>query len=113
METSVEFKLAELFCGPGGLGLGAVSASLSNAQKNYKIKPVWANDIDGAACGTYARNLHEGDAKNVVCSPIQEVILENIPKFDGLAFGFPCNDFIPAQLHCAPLAVKAESEDKA
>lgn len=88
------FKLAELFCGPGGLSLGLISASVKDrAGKNYAIKPVWANDIDEDSCRTYARNIHNGDGTNVVCAPVEAIDFEKVPSFDALAFGFPCNDF--------------------
>ena len=88
------FKLAELFCGPGGLALGAISATASNQTGEiYGIKPVWANDIDSSACRTYARNIHSGDMSAVPCGPVEKINLKELPKFDALAFGFPCNDF--------------------
>ena len=88
------FKLAELFCGPGGLSYGAMSAELNTADgSQYKIKPVWANDIDEDTCRTYASNIHNGVKTNVVCGPVEKVNFNKVPKFDVLAFGFPCNDF--------------------
>ena len=87
------FKLAELFCGPGGLSLGLVSAIANNSSREYKIKSVWANDIDEDSCKTYVRNIHNGDATNVVCAPVETIDFEKVPSFDVLAFGFPCNDF--------------------
>ena len=39
-----EFKLGELFCGPGGLALGAISARIDDPK--YKIVHKWANDYD-------------------------------------------------------------------
>ena len=94
MKKDRVFRLAELFCGPGGLSLGATSASVKDSQgRTYRIRPVWANDIDPDACRTYARNIHGGQQEKVVCAPIQSVNLKEIPAFDVLAFGFPCNDF--------------------
>jgi DNA (cytosine-5)-methyltransferase 1 len=93
MKKKIAFKLAELFCGPGGLGLGAISASAENDKVVYNVKSVWANDIDPGACKTYARNVHPGNPEAVVCAPIQDIDLSDIPTFDVLAFGFPCNDF--------------------
>lgn len=94
MKKEVKFKLAELFCGPGGLSFGAMSAVVSNPKgRTYKIKPVWANDIDEDTCETYARNIHKGDLTNVVCAPVETIDFEKVPAFDVLAFGFPCNDF--------------------
>ena len=33
----MEFKLGELFSGPGGLALGAFSASIKSNSKNFRI----------------------------------------------------------------------------
>ncbi len=87
------FTLAELFCGPGGLALGASKASVTAKGKNYRVKPIWANDIDPNACRTYARNIHPTDSEAVVCGPVQKINFKKVPPFDCLAFGFPCNDF--------------------
>jgi DNA (cytosine-5)-methyltransferase 1 len=94
MRKNINFKLAELFCGPGGLSLGLISVSVNDASgKNYAIKSVWANDIDEDSCRTYARNIHNGERANVICAPVETIDFEKVPSFDVLAFGFPCNDF--------------------
>jgi DNA (cytosine-5)-methyltransferase 1 len=87
----MEFKMAEIFCGPGGLALGAMKAS--KQSEHHKIIPVWANDIDSFTCETYANNIHNGDQSKVYCSPVQHLDFQKLPHFDGLSFGFPCNDF--------------------
>lgn len=88
------FKLAELFSGPGGLALGAISSSVKDKNGNYYgIKSVWANDIDQNSCNTYTRNIHNGKKGHAMCAPVEEVDFEKVPQFDALAFGFPCNDF--------------------
>ncbi len=84
------YKMAELFCGPGGLGLGALEASKS--FDNLNIKPIWANDIHEDTCKTYAENIHDEDGV-VYCCPVEEIDFSEVPSFDGLSFGFPCNDF--------------------
>ena len=92
-KKQIKFKLAELFSGPGGLALGAIRSFAENKDTIYGIEPVWSNDYDADTCKTYARNIHNGNEKNVVCSPVQDIDFEKVPKFDVLAFGFPCNDF--------------------
>lgn len=88
------FDFAELFCGPGGLSLGAKNAKLTTPNGlTYKINPVWANDIDKSTCETYALNIHHGDMTKVYCGRIEDVDFTKVPKFNALAFGFPCNDF--------------------
>ena len=37
-----EFRLGELFCGPGGLALAATTATIDDPE--YKIVHKWAND---------------------------------------------------------------------
>lgn len=94
MKKDVVFKLTELFCGAGGLALGAVSASVTHKDgRKLAISPVWANDIDEDSCRTYARNIHAENTPPVVCAPVNEIDFEKLPSFDILAFGFPCNDF--------------------
>jgi len=94
MKKDITFKLTELFCGPGGLSLGIISAEVADTEgREYKVRPVWANDIDEDSCKTYARNIHDGDQTNVVCEPVDIIDFKKVPKFDVLAFGFPCNDF--------------------
>jgi len=88
------FKLAELFSGPGGLALGAISSSVNDNNGNYYgIKSVWANDIDQSSCDTYTSNIHSGEKGHAVCAPVEEIDFKEVPSFDALAFGFPCNDF--------------------
>ena len=87
----MNFKMAEIFCGPGGLAFGAMVASEKFA--NMSIEPVWANDIDQSTCNTYAKNIHNGDLSKVYCLPVQQLDFDKLPDFDGLSFGFPCNDF--------------------
>ncbi len=91
-KRKVVLKLAELFCGPGGLALGAKLARVKNEDIEASIEPIWANDIDPDSCKTYTRNIHNNHT-SIVCSPVAQIDFKSIPDFDILAFGFPCNDF--------------------
>lgn len=93
MKKKTVFKLAELFCGPGGLSLGASRAKVSNKVEEFSVQPIWANDIDENTCKTYIRNIHPTNPEAVYCGPVEGINFKNVPKFDVLAFGFPCNDF--------------------
>lgn len=97
-ETSVStetktFRLGELFSGPGGLGLAAKLAS----RPGYEIVHQWATDYDADTCRTYAQNIcGDPDDSSVIHHDIRTLdyeVLEKIGGIDGLAFGFPCNDF--------------------
>ncbi len=81
-------RLGELFCGPGGLGLGAAMASDA-------VRHVWATDYDADSCATYGLNLAD-DWDNVLCCDVRTLrwsTLGRISAVDILTFGFPCNDF--------------------
>lgn len=87
------FRLGELFCGPGGLALGALSASVERNGERFGIAHAFATDYDQNACDTYVRNICKGDKTRVVCADIRKLNLASLPDIDALIFGFPCNDF--------------------
>ena len=91
--SKVVFGLAELFGGPGGLALGAKTARVLNGNTEYVVEPVWANDIHNDSCKTYVRNIHPNNPDAVVCCPVQDLKMQQIPEVDVVGFGFPCNDF--------------------
>lgn len=73
-------RVVSLFCGIGGLDKGFVDAG-------YRV--VWANDFDKYAVQTYNANF---DTKATLAD-ITEYPLEEIPEFDVLIGGFPCQPF--------------------
>lgn len=86
-----EFKLGELFCGPGGLAHAATTAKIKDSR--YKIVHKWANDYDLDTCKTYTRNICPDDPESVICGDVRKLDIKNLGEIDALAFGFPCNDF--------------------
>ena len=74
-------KVASMFAGIGGICLGF---------KHAGFDIVWANDIDGDAVKTYARNFGND---YVVCGDIRKIDVETVPDFDVLTAGFPCQPF--------------------
>lgn len=90
-EKITEFKLGELFCGPGGLALAATTAQIQNPE--YRIIHKWANDYDLETCHTYTRNICPDDADSVIHSDVRNLDIEHLGDIDALVFGFPCNDF--------------------
>lgn len=95
------FKLGELFCGPGGLALAALSARIIIDGKEFqgtdktpfRFEHAWANDYDKSTCETYIRNICPESPSSVYCSPVQSLDISSLSEIDGLAFGFPCNDY--------------------
>lgn len=74
------YRLGELFCGAGGMALGFKWAGFQTA---------WGIDYDEWACRTYERNI----GARAICKKVEDVDFRYLPPVDGLAFGFPCNDF--------------------
>ena len=88
----IKFRLGELFCGPGGIGLGAALAAVPGVQFAH----VWATDVDRDSCRTYQHNLPEAKIVRADILALREskfARLEKTGEIDALAFGFPCNDF--------------------
>ncbi len=74
-------KVCSLFAGIGGI-------DLAFEQAGFEI--VWANEIDKDACSTYRHNF----PNNVLVEDdIRNINAENIPDFDVLTAGFPCQSF--------------------
>ena len=89
----MNFRLGELFSGPGGIGYAAKTATINDP--NFSISHAWANDYDKDTCNTYEANVAI-KAGSVVCGDIRKLNfkkLHDISEIDALAFGFPCNDF--------------------
>ena len=74
-------KVCSLFSGIGGIDLGF-------KQAGFDI--VWANEFDHGAATTYRVNF--GD-KYLVEKDIRQVNPRDIPDFDVLVAGFPCQPF--------------------
>ena len=74
-------KVCSLFSGIGGIDLGF-------QQAGFDI--VWANEFDKDAATTYRYNF--GD-KQLVEKDIRKVHATEIPDFDVLVAGFPCQPF--------------------
>lgn len=87
----MEFKLGELFCGPGGLAYGAMMASIGNGD--IKIVHEWASDYDESTCKTYIHNICPDHPETVICADVRQLDIDQLSPIDALAFGFPCNTF--------------------
>jgi DNA (cytosine-5)-methyltransferase 1 len=75
------YKVASMFAGIGGICLGF---------KRAGADIVWANEIDKYACITYRENL---GSNYLVEGDIHDISVEDIPDFDILTSGFPCQAF--------------------
>ena len=76
-----KITVGSMFAGIGGICL---------AFKQNGCQLVWANEIDKYACKTYRLNF---GAEYLVEDDIQKISIKDIPKFDILTAGFPCQAF--------------------
>ena len=86
-----KLKVASLFCGCGGTDVGLLGG-FDFLGKNYPDNPVeivYANDIDDNACRIFEENFGiTPDNRD-----IREIKSEELPDFDILTGGFPCQSF--------------------
>jgi DNA (cytosine-5)-methyltransferase 1 len=85
------FRLGELFCGPGGIAVGASNAIIEN--KDFRIVHQWANDYDANTCDTYRKNICPDAPGSVYHEDVRKLNMDKLSEIDALAFGFPCNDY--------------------
>lgn len=79
-------SVCSLFSGIGGIDLGFI-------QAGFDI--VWANEMNAAACRTYRHNFPNA---NLIEGDIKRIATSDIPDFDVLTAGFPCQPFSIAGL---------------
>ena len=94
IQKSSKYTIGEMYCGPGGIALGAANASLNKNGRQFGFESVWATDYHADTCETYATNIKKiHPACDVIHSDIKDVDIDSLPKVDGFLYGFPCNDF--------------------
>lgn len=84
-------KVASLFCGCGGTDMGLLGGFnfLGKDYPSNNAEIIYANDIDDNACKLFEENFGiKPDNRDV-----REVRSEEIPDFDILTGGFPCQSF--------------------
>ena len=86
-----KLKVASLFCGCGGTDVG-MQGDFDYLGKHYasnNVQIVYANDIEKAACKIFADNFDViPDNRD-----IREIKSDDLPEFDILTGGFPCQSF--------------------
>ena len=95
-ESQTRFRVASLFAGGGGFDLG-FCGGFEHLGVFYEKLPytiVWANDIDPDAQSVYFANQKQYlGSHSYILGDIREQSLDDIPDFDVLLAGFPCQPF--------------------
>ena len=101
-----KLRVASLFCGCGGTDVGLLG-DFDFLGKHYDsngMEIVYANDIDDNACNIFKENFKiTPDSRD-----IREVKSEELPEFDILTGGFPCQSFSIIAQNPKRLGVKDE-----
>ena len=94
------YKVVSLFSGCGGLDLGFTGGFnfRDNHFEKNKFKIEFANDIDAAAELVYNSNKKFFGKHSFIKDDIKNILPENIPDYDFLIAGFPCQPFSNAGL---------------
>ena len=79
------FRLGELFCGPGGLALGAKKARVKKDGHTYLIDHAWAVDYEKDSCDTYRENICPDNPESVLCQDVRSLDINSLSDIDAFA----------------------------
>jgi DNA (cytosine-5)-methyltransferase 1 len=86
-----KFRVVSMFAGIGGMDLGVLGGFkfLDSRYKKLDTEVVLASDFDSKAMETYRDNF----SHNYLVEDIRNISSKDLPKYDILTGGFPCQSF--------------------
>ena len=92
-----KIMIGELFCGPGGIAIGAELANEELKKfSEIELTHAWAVDYHEQTVKTFIKNVKGADSESAICADVRNIDADDLAKIsniDGFAYGFPCNDF--------------------
>lgn len=101
-----KLRVASLFCGCGGTDVGILGdfEYLGKYYSSNNTEIVYANDIEQSACDIFEENFGiKPDSRD-----IRTVSSDELPEFDVLTGGFPCQSFSIIAQNPKRLGIKDE-----
>mgnify|MGYP000543863666 CR=1 FL=1 len=101
-----KIRVASLFCGCGGTDVGILGdfEYLGKHYSSNNTEIVYANDIEQSACDIFEENFGiKPDNRD-----IRTVFSDELPEFDVLTGGFPCQSFSIVAQNPKRLGIKDE-----
>ena len=101
-----KLRVASFFCGCGGTDVGLLGGFEFQGKRysSNNMEIVYANGIDPNACAIFEKNFGiTPDSRD-----IREVKSDEIPEFDILTGGFPCQSFSIVAQNPVRLGIKDE-----
>ena len=101
-----KIKVASLFCGCGGMDLGVLGGFtfLGKEYPKHPFEIVYAVDFDKYCTKIYNENFEH----KCLVKDVRDIVINELPEFDMLIGGFPCQSFSIAAQNPPRLGYKDE-----
>ena len=91
-KKNIYHSIGELFCGPGGGGLGASLAKIEVDGATHCFEHRWASDLDLDTCKTYSKSVllsNDELSEKVICARLTLAVISRLFFFASLIKSTP------------------------